>query len=71
VCLGEYGKVVELRDDARAVVAFDGSRRVVSLAVLVAEGTSVAVGDIVMVSIGMVLRVVDDAELLRVEEVVR
>lgn len=69
MCLGEYGTVVELLDGARAVVACRDSRRAVSLAVLVAEGVPVHVGDVVMVSIGMALAVVGDDQLA--EEVVR
>ena len=62
MCLGEYGTVVELLDGARAAVRFgDGTQREVSLAVLVAEGTTVTSGDTVAVSIGMALHVVDHA----------
>ena len=60
MCLGAYGTVVELRGDARASVRFDdGTVRDVSLAVLVAEGTAVAPGDVVAVSIGMALHRMD------------
>jgi hydrogenase maturation factor len=60
MCLGEYGTVVEQLGDGRAVVRFgDGRLRDVSLAVLVAEGTTVACGDVVAVSIGMALHLVD------------
>jgi hydrogenase maturation factor len=60
VCLGEYGVVVDLTDTGRAVVHFhDGSRRTVSLAVLVADGVEVRPGDVVMVSIGMALERVE------------
>ena len=63
MCLGEYGTVVELLDDAHAVVRFaDGTLRDVSLAVLVAEGVAVDRGDTVAVSIGMALHLVDDEE---------
>jgi hydrogenase maturation factor len=66
MCLGEYATVVELLDDARAVARFtDGSLHDVSLAVLVAEGTTVERGDTVAVSIGMALHRVDEEEVLR------
>jgi hydrogenase maturation factor len=66
MCLGEYGRVVELSDDAHAVVRFaDGTLRDVSLAVLVAEGVTVDRGDTVAVSIGMALHLVDDEEVPR------
>lgn len=66
MCLGEYGTVVELLDDARAVVRFgDGRTSEVSLAVLVAEGTPVDPGDTVAVSIGMALHLVEDEEVPR------
>jgi len=60
MCLGEYGTVVELLDDAHAMVRFaDGTEREVSLAVLVVDGVTVERGDTVAVSIGMALRLVD------------
>lgn len=67
MCLGEYGTVVEILDPARAVVRFrDGGTQQVSLAVLAAEGTAVAAGDTVAVSIGMALHLVgDDEEVAR------
>lgn len=67
MCLGEYGTVVEVLDPARAVVRFrDGSTQQVSLAVLATEGTAVAAGDTVAVSIGMALHLVgDDEEVAR------
>jgi hydrogenase maturation factor len=72
MCLGEYGTVVELLDGARAAVRFgDGTLRDISLAVLVAEGTTVASGDTVAVSIGMALHVVNDAPESDDEEVAR
>jgi hypothetical protein len=56
VCLGEYATIVEVIDVGRAVVRFDDdSIRQVSLAVLVADGTTVSPGDRVMVSIGLAL----------------
>jgi hydrogenase maturation factor len=67
MCLGEYATVVEVIDPARAVVSCRpaGTYRDVSLAVLAAEGTPVVPGDVVMVSIGIALRVVGEAELAR------
>jgi hydrogenase maturation factor len=72
MCLGEYATVVELVGDERAVVRFgDGVLRDVSLAVLVAEGTTVERGDTVAVSIGMALHLVDDEMANDAEEVAR
>lgn len=59
MCLGEYGTVVEVLDVGQAMVRLRSGARVVSLAVLAAEGTQVTSGDVVMVSMGMALRVVD------------
>ena len=64
MCLGDDATVVEVLDDARAIARFaDGTLRAVSLAVLAADGVTVAPGDTVAVSIGMALHVVDDAEV--------
>ena len=60
MCLGEYGTVAEVVDVGRASIRFASGTRDVSLAVLVADGTTVTAGDVVMVSMGMALRVVDD-----------
>lgn len=66
MCLGEYGTVVELLDDAHAVVRFgDGTLRDVSLAILVVEGATVGRGDTVAVSLGMALHLVEDEEVPR------
>lgn len=66
MCLGEYATVVELLDTPRAVVRFaDGVTSDISLAVLLAEGTPVAPGDTVAVSIGMALHVVREEEVAR------
>lgn len=70
MCLGAYGTVVELLGEARAAVRFDdGTVRDVSLAVLVAEGTAVAPGDAVAVSIGMALHRVEQDDEQDDEEV--
>ncbi len=63
MCLGRFGTIAEVLDDGRAIVVVDsgaGDTTVVSLAVLIAEGTAVEPGDVVVVSMGMALRVVDD-----------
>jgi hydrogenase maturation factor len=60
MCLGEYGTVAEVVDVGRASVRFASGTRGVSLAVLAADGTVVTAGDVVMVSMGMALRVVDE-----------
>jgi hydrogenase maturation factor len=57
VCLGEYVTVTGIADDRAAVRRADGSVTHASLAVLLAEGIQVEVGDTVMVSIGMALHV--------------
>ena len=65
MCLGEYASIVDVVDIGRAVVRFDDdTTRLVSLAVLAAEGTSVAPGDRVMVSIGMALRLAEGEEVV-------
>lgn len=59
MCLGEYATVRAV-GDVRATVEFaDRLRRDVSLAVLRAEDGDVAIGDTVLVAMGMVLHVVD------------
>jgi hydrogenase maturation factor len=65
VCLGEYGTIVQIVDVGRAVVRFgDDSERQVSLAVLVAGGTPIEIGDRVMVSIGMALEIEPQSQRL-------
>ena len=59
MCLGDLARVVALDDD-RATVEIAGVRSTVSLAVLRAEGTSVEPGDLVVVSMGLVVAVTDD-----------
>lgn len=59
MCLGDLARVVALDDD-RAIVEIAGVRSTVSLAVLRAEGTSVEPGDLVVVSMGLVVAVTDD-----------
>lgn len=63
MCLGKYGTITEVIDVGRAIVTYDGAggRSEVSLAVLVAEGTTVEPGDVVVVSMGMALRMLDEA----------
>jgi hydrogenase maturation factor len=60
MCLGDLARVVTVDGD-RATVEIGGVRSTVSLAVPRAEGTSVAPGDLVVVSMGLVLAVTDDA----------
>ena len=61
MCLGDLARVVELVDGDRAIVEVAGVRSTVSLAVARAEGTSVEPGDLVVVSMGLVVAVTDDA----------
>ena len=67
MCLGEAGRVVELLDQRRAVVRFgdrETSRTATALLdVVVAEGGAVEPGDVVIVSMGLVLAVADESEL--------
>jgi len=73
MCLGKYGLIVEVIDAGRARVSYqldeqhndrhdDRRSELVSLAVLVAEGLAPRPGDVVVVSMGMALRIVDDPE---------
>ncbi len=63
VCLGEVGRVVRLLDDRRAVVACAGREVTACLDVVLAEGRVVGPGDVVVVSMGLVLAITDEAEL--------
>ena len=64
MCLGEVGRVVRLLDDRQAVVELAGREVTALLDVGVAEGGAVVPGDVVVVSMGVVLAVTDDAELV-------
>jgi hydrogenase maturation factor len=64
MCLGEVGRVVRLIDDRRAVVGFSGREVTAVLDVVLAEGGVVVAGDVVVVSMGMVLAVTDESELV-------
>lgn len=65
MCLGEVGRVVELLDDRTAVVEVADHRVTAALDVLLAENGVVVPGDVVMVSMGFVLAVTDESELVR------
>ena len=62
MCLGEVGRVVRLLDERRAVVDCSGRELTAVLDVVVAEGGAVEPGDIVVVSMGMVLAITDESE---------
>ena len=68
MCLGEAGRVVELLDERRALVRFGGREAgrtaTALLDVVVAEGGAVEPGDVVIVSMGLVLTVADESQLL-------
>ena len=64
MCLGEVGRVVRLLDERRAVVECSGREVIAVLDVVIAEGGAVEPGDIVVVSMGMVLAVTDESELV-------
>ena len=64
MCLGEVGRVRRLLDERRAVVELPGRDVTALLDVVLADGGSVVAGDVVVVSMGLVLAVTDDAELV-------
>lgn len=64
MCLGEVGRVVRLLDERSAVVECSGREVTAVLDVVIAEGGAVVPGDIVVVSMGMVLAVTDESELV-------
>jgi hydrogenase maturation factor len=59
MCLGDLARVVALDGD-RAVVEIAGEHSTVGLAVMHVEGTSLEPGDLVVVSMGLVVAVTDD-----------
>ena len=63
MCLGEVGRVVRLLDERRAVVECSGREVTAVLDVVLAEGGVVVPGDVVVVSMGLVLAVTDESEL--------
>jgi hydrogenase maturation factor len=63
MCLGEVGRVVGRLDARRAVVEISGREVTAVLDVVLAGGGAVAPGDVVIVSMGMVLAVADESEL--------
>lgn len=63
MCLGEVGRVVRLLDERQAVVQLSGREATALLDVVLAEGGVVAPGDVVVVSMGLVLAVTDESEL--------
>ena len=63
MCLGQVGRVVSLLDGRLAVVECAGREVTASLDVVVADGTDVGPGDVVIVSMGFVLAVTDESEL--------
>lgn len=65
MCLGEVGRVVRLLDERRAVVRLSGREVTAVLDVVLAEGGAVVPGDVVVVSMGLVLAVTDESELVR------
>jgi hydrogenase maturation factor len=64
MCLGEVGRVLRLVDERRAVVESSGRETIAVLDVVLAEGVVVAPGDVVVVSMGLVLAVTDESELV-------
>ena len=64
MCLGEVGRVVGLLDERTAVVECAGRRITAALDVVLADGGGVDVGDVVVVSMGFVLAITDETELV-------
>ena len=64
MCLGEVGRVRRLLDERRAVVEVPGRHVTALLDVVLADGGAVVAGDVVVVSMGLVRAVTDDAELV-------
>jgi hydrogenase maturation factor len=64
MCLGEVGRILRQLDERRAVVEFSGREITAVLDVVLAEGGQVVPGDVVVVSMGMVLAVTDESELV-------
>lgn len=63
MCVSDVGRVAAVSaDGATAELVEGGPRRAVSMAVLVLEGTRVAVGDWVEVHTGLAVGVLDEAE---------
>ena len=61
MCLAIPARVVELREDAMAVVAIEGVRKSVSVALL----DAVAVGDYVLIHVGYALHRISEVEAER------
>ena len=64
MCLGEVGRVIGLLDERHAVVELRGREVTAVLDVVLAEGGAVVPGDVVVVSMGLVLAVTDESELV-------
>lgn len=61
MCLSSAGRVVSVSaDDANAVVDVGGSRRPVSLAVLVLEDRAPEPGDWVLIHTGLAVEIIDE-----------
>lgn len=63
MCLGDTGRVVRLLDERTVVVECAGSEISALLDVVLADGGTVVPGDVVVVSMGLVLAIVDESEL--------
>ncbi len=64
MCLGEVGRVVALLDERTAIVECGGRKVTALLDVVIAERSVVMPGDVVTVSMGLVLAIVDESELV-------
>ncbi len=67
MCLAIPARVVELRAGATALVAIEGVRKTVSLALL----NEVAVGDYVLIHVGYALHRISETEARRTLELMR
>jgi hydrogenase maturation factor len=68
MCLGEVGRVVRLLDERTAIVECTGREVTALLDVVLADGASVVPGDVVVVSMGLVLAIVDESEMATGDE---
>jgi hydrogenase maturation factor len=63
MCLGEVGRVARLLDERTAVIECADREVTALLDVVLADGDAVVPGDVVVVSMGLVLAMVDESEM--------
>ena len=64
MCLGEVGRVVRLFDERTVVVECGGREVTAALDVVLVDGGAVDVGDVVVVSMGFVLAIIDESDVV-------